>query len=166
MWVLSVSAAVVVLDQVTKQLVRQNFKLYESVEVLGNFFRLTYVENSGIVFGIDVGSAMPLFTLLSLVATALIIYLLYRERLNIMPVRLALAVVLGGAIGNAIDRILWSKVVDFMDFGIASYRFYIFNVADMAVTLGVALYLISEILHEREAARVDAATSPELSEQG
>ena len=166
MWVLTVSAVVIALDQLTKFLVRQNFVLYESVPVLGNFFRLTYVENSGIVFGIGVGGLLPLFTMLSLVATAVILYFLYRERLGSLHIRLALATVLGGAIGNAIDRIMWGKVVDFADFGIGPYRFYIFNVADAAVTVGVGLYLLFEILRERAAkAEADNPPAPDLSQE-
>ncbi|MCH7575383.1 MAG: signal peptidase II [Candidatus Marinimicrobia bacterium] len=166
MWVLSASAAVVALDQLTKYFVRQNFALYESVSVLGTFFRLTYVENSGIVFGIGVGTALPLFTFLSLGATALILYFLYRERFSAFRLRLALAIVLGGAIGNAIDRILWSQVADFFDFGIGPYRFYIFNIADMAVTVGVGLYLLFEFLETRSTkAAADSSPAPELSQE-
>ena len=166
MWVLSASAVVVVLDQLTKYFVRQNFALYESVSVLGTFFRLTYVENSGIVFGIGVGTALPLFTFLSLAATALILYFIYRERFSSFRLRLALAIVLGGAIGNAIDRILWSQVADFFDFGIGSYRFYVFNIADMAVTVGVGLYLLFEFLETRSTkAAADNPPAPELSQE-
>ena len=166
MWVLSASAVVVVLDQLTKYFVRQNFDLYESVSVLGTFFRLTYVENSGIVFGIGVGTALPLFTFLSLAATALILYFIYRERFSSFRLRLALAIVLGGAIGNAIDRILWSQVADFFDFGIGSYRFYVFNIADMAVTVGVGLYLLFEFLETRSTkADADNPPAPELSQE-
>ncbi len=136
------AAFVVLLDQVTKYLVRQHLELHATVRVLGNFFRLTYVENSGIVFGIRVGSAQPLITGLSIIAAVLILYYFFRERENHVLIRLSLALVLGGAIGNLIDRILFGRVTDFLDFGIGTYRFFVFNAADSAVTIGVILFLI------------------------
>jgi len=135
------AALVVVLDQITKYLVRHNLDLHTSVPVLGDFFRLNYVENSGIVFGIKVGGALPLFTILSVVATILILYYLYRERTNHLMIRVSLALVLGGAVGNLIDRLVFGKVADFLDFGVGQYRFFVFNVADSAVTVGVILFL-------------------------
>ncbi len=136
------AALVVVCDQVSKYLVRHNLDLHATVSVVGDFFRLTYVENSGIVFGIKVGGALPLFTVLSLAATILILYYFYRERTNHLGIRISLALVLGGAIGNLIDRIVFGQVVDFLDFGLGKYRFFVFNVADSAVTIGVILFLL------------------------
>jgi len=136
------AALIVVFDQVTKYLVRHNLDLHATVSVVGDFFRLTYVENSGIVFGIKVGGALPLFTVLSIVATILILYYLYRERANHLGIRISLALVLGGAIGNLIDRLVFGRVVDFLDFGLGKYRFFVFNIADSAVTVGVVLFLL------------------------
>ncbi len=136
------AALVVVFDQVSKYLVRHNLDPHATVSVVGDFFRLTYVENSGIVFGIKVGGALPLFTVLSIVATILILYYFYRERTNHLGIRISLALVLGGAIGNLIDRIVFGRVVDFLDFGLGKYRFFVFNVADSAVTVGVILFLL------------------------
>ncbi|MBA7685269.1 MAG: signal peptidase II [Calditrichaeota bacterium] len=136
------SALVVVFDQATKYLVRHNLDLHATVQVVGDFFRLTYVENSGIVFGIKVGGALPLFTVLSIVATILILFYFFRERANHLGVRISLALILGGAVGNLIDRLVFGRVVDFLDFGVGGYRFFVFNVADSAVTVGVALFLL------------------------
>ncbi len=136
------TALVVVFDQATKYLVRHNLDLHATIQVVGDFFRLTYVENSGIVFGIKVGGALPLFTVLSIVATILILYYFYRERANHLGVRISLALILGGAVGNLIDRLFFGRVVDFLDFGVGGYRFFVFNVADSAVTVGVALFLL------------------------
>ncbi len=136
------TALIVVFDQVTKYLVRHNLDLHATVSVVGDFFRLTYVENRGIVFGIKVGGALPLFTVLSIAATILILYYFYLERTNHPGIRISLALVLGGAIGNLIDRIVFSRVVDFLDFGLGKYRFFVFNIADSAVTVGVVLFLL------------------------
>lgn len=132
---------VVVLDQLSKYLVRLKLDLHAPRAILGDFFRFTYVENSGIAFGIGVGGALPVFTALSVLAIGLILYYLYHERANHLAVRLSLALVLGGAIGNLIDRVAYGRVVDFLDFGLGAYRFYVFNLADTAVTMGVGIYL-------------------------
>jgi signal peptidase II len=136
------AALIVVFDQVAKYLVRHNLDLHATVSVVGDFFRLTYVENSGIVFGIKVGGALPLFTVLSIAATILILYYFYLERANHPGIRISLALVLGGAIGNLIDRLVFGRVVDFLDFGLGKYRFFVFNIADSAVTVGVVLFLL------------------------
>jgi signal peptidase II len=139
------TAAVVVLDQLSKFLVRSNLELHTSTPLLGNLLRLTYVENSGIVFGISVGTALPLFTGLNLLATGIICYYLYLERSGHPATQAALALVLGGAIGNLVDRLVYGRVVDFIDLGLGSHRWYVFNVADSAVSVGVVLYLIISI---------------------
>ncbi len=139
------TAAVVVLDQLSKFLVRSNLELHTSTPLLGNLLQLTYVENSGIVFGISVGATLPWFTGLNLLATGIICYYLYRERSSHPAAQAALALVLGGAIGNLVDRLIYGRVVDFIDIGIGSHRWYVFNVADSAVSVGVVLYLIISI---------------------
>lgn len=140
------TAIVVVLDQVSKHLVRQHLDLHRSLSVFGNFFKLTYVENSGIAFGINVGGTLPLFTGLSILAIGFIFTYLYRERSSHLAVRVSLALILGGAVGNLIDRIIFGQVVDFLDFGLGTYRFFVFNLADTAVTVGVTIYLILTII--------------------
>lgn len=136
------AALVVVSDQITKYVIRHNLDLNSTVPVIGDFLRLTYVENSGIVLGISVGGALPLFTGLSIIATVLILYYFLRERYNQPGIRIALALVLGGALGNLIDRLVFGRVVDFLDFGFGRYRFFVFNIADSAITVGVALFLL------------------------
>ncbi len=143
---LYISGLVVLLDQLSKQVVRSGMELYSSINILGNLVRFTYVENSGIAFGISVGQTLPIFTMLSIFASIVIFIYLYKERFNALLPRVGLALIFGGAIGNIIDRILFGKVVDFIDVGIGVHRFYIFNVADSAVTVGVTLYLIMSIL--------------------
>ena len=97
--------------------------------------------------GLGVGGALPVFTTLSLIASGVIIYFLYKERYGNLGSRLGLALVLGGAIGNLIDRVLFGRVTDFFDFGLGSYRFFIFNFADAFVTIGVGLYLLMTLIH-------------------
>lgn len=146
-----VIGVVLVLDILTKAWVVRNFDLYQSVPVLGDFFRFTYTHNRGAAFGIDIGEHSRIFFLvLSLVALG-VLAAIYRatpawDRLRV----LALSLVGGGALGNIFDRLRFERgVVDFLDFGIGTSRFPVFNVADTAVTIGAGLLLISFWLEGR-----------------
>ena len=135
LWIIPLAVA---LDQASKLIVRGSMTLYQSEPVLGDFFRLTYIHNPGAAFGLNMGSPF-LHTAFSVLALGVLIYL-YRslaaaERLS----RLALCLVLGGAVGNIIDRLYLGEVVDFFDFGLGDLRWPIFNVADSCVTVGVLL---------------------------
>ncbi len=167
------SAGLVVLDQVTKLAVKgfdlfgiryDGMNLYESHQIIGDFLRFTFVENPGMAFGLNFG--MPV--ILSLFSVVASIFLIHLIRKTSTPgttantgFRIALAMILGGAVGNLIDRVFYGvfygygplcygKVVDFVDvdipdlafLGLNLDRFYIFNVADACVSVGVVLLLI------------------------
>lgn len=137
------------LDQVTKQIVRNHMELGRSIPILGDFFRLTYVENPGIAFGIRVGNHF-IFTILSIFACIMIIAYLISQWKESLRMKMSLVTILGGAVGNLIDRILHQRVVDFIDVGIRDVRWPVFNIADSAVVIGMALLVIHVILEERE----------------
>ena len=141
---LGVFAAAVMLDQLSKGLVSWRTELGTSIDVLGRFFRLTYIHNPNAAFGIALfGGGFHL--IFSLVALVLILFVLYRTPLKQRGSRTALSMILGGAIGNLIDRLRMGEVIDFFDFGIGRYRWPVFNVADIAVTVGMFLLLFSYI---------------------
>ena len=134
---------VMAFDLATKLLVQQTFHLFESVRVLGDFFRLTYIYNPGAAFGLHLGPySRFIFLGLALVALVVLI-LMYRHTPASERVRLfAIGAIAGGALGNVIDRVRSAQgVVDFLDFGIGSLRWPVFNIADMAVTLGAVALL-------------------------
>lgn len=141
MKILLVSAVVVVIDQITKVLTRTYLDLYDSVPVIKNFFHLTYVTNDGMAFGINFPGGIYVFSVISIILTGFIFVYLWKEQHNHFLMRLSLALILAGAIGNLIDRLLFGKVVDFFDFMIGNYHWYIFNVADSSVTIGMAVFL-------------------------
>ena len=141
MRVLFFSAIIVIADQISKSIIKYSMHLYESIHVIPGFFHLTYVVNKGMAFGIDLPIGIGIFSFLSIIISCFLVFILWRERENILLVRIALALILGGAIGNLIDRILFSEVVDFLDFMIGDYHWYIFNIADSAVTVGIILML-------------------------
>jgi len=137
---LALAGVIVVIDQVTKYLVVRSFALGESV-VLTSFFNLVLVLNPGAAFSFlsdQAGWQRGFFIAIALAASAWIVYLLVkhpRDRLF----ALALTLVLAGAVGNVIDRILVGAVVDFLDFHALGYHWPAFNVADSAITCGAVL---------------------------
>lgn len=148
---LSVAGIVVVLDYLTKQWVVSSLTLHYPQPVIGDILRLTYTHNPGAAFGINIGEHSRLFFLgLSLVAlTALGWMYAATPRADLLRLA-ALALVCGGAIGNILDRLRYDAgVVDFIDVGLGGHRFWIFNVADSAVSVGAVLLLISFYLEER-----------------
>jgi signal peptidase II len=144
---------IVALDQATKWLVDHGMALHQSIPVIPGFLSLTYVRNTGAAFGM-LASPSPglrsLFLLLfSGLAIGLILWLWIRERQGGALYRSALALVLGGALGNLIDRIRLGEVIDFVDVYWRNYHWPAFNVADSAITAGVALLLIHLLIQPR-----------------
>lgn len=171
MRVLYLSLVIVLTDQISKLAVRgvtipwagiawRGLPYGTSTPVLGDFFRLTYIENPGMAFGLDVGGKL-FFSIFSLLASIAIVAYLYHVRHTDLKFRLALAMILGGAVGNLIDRLFYGvifggaqlfygKVVDFLDLdffdiSIGSFhmtRWAVFNIADACVTVGVILLVV------------------------
>jgi len=138
-WIfVSCTVAVLALDQATKALASSRLLLGQPVPILGDFVRLTLVHNTGAAFGLFPGSRLP-FILISILAIVVVFYLFAREAYRSLGNRVLLGCILGGAIGNLVDRVRWGRVVDFIDVGWSTLRWPVFNVADSAVTLGVIL---------------------------
>ena len=133
-----VCAGIVILDQLTKMAVQQWMTLYQSYPLLGDVVQFTYIRNPGAAFGITFGGRW-LYLVLSIIACAVMIYYLARLPAAERRGRYAMMTVLGGALGNLIDRALYGEVTDFIDIGAGAYRWPVFNVADSAVTIGIIL---------------------------
>ncbi|MFQ5864438.1 MAG: signal peptidase II [bacterium] len=149
MRVLLFSVMVIVFDQVTKLSVKYFFEKGKPHEIIGDFVRLTYIENPGMAFGIQVGGQL-FFTVFATVASVIIFIYIVRARNEKFASRFALALILGGAIGNLIDRFLYGKVIDFIDIGINNTRWPIFNVADSSVTIGMIILVTLVLLDKSE----------------
>lgn len=138
------SAAILGFDQLTKWLVKRSMQVYESIELLP-FFSLTYLRNQGAAFSFlsDAGGWQRwFFIVLSLTASAGIIYWLTRLGRDQRWEAAAWALVLGGAAGNLIDRTLYGYVIDFLDVFYQDWHWPAFNVADSAITIGVGMLLL------------------------
>jgi len=187
--VLLLSTLIILSDQISKLFVKgismpwlgisiDGMRYGASLPILGDFFRLTYIENPGMAFGIDIGGKL-FFSIFSVMASAAILLYLYRAREESFGLRIALAMILGGALGNLIDRVFYGvifgdaplfygKVVDFLDvdfftINILGYhlsRWPVFNIADAAVTIGVLLLLIFHRSQSDEIAAVPGDDDP------
>jgi signal peptidase II len=151
--------AVVVIDQITKVLVARLMVLHESRPIIEGLLSLTYVQNRGAAFGILSDADLPyqsaLFSVVSLLA--LVAIALYALRLPISDrlSQTALALVMGGAVGNLIDRSLHGYVIDFVDFYWKTHHWPAFNVADSCISVGVCLLLLDIVRSPAETAKHD-----------
>lgn len=150
-WV-AVTVLAVALDWVTKRAVSTSMALYESFPVIKNVFNITYVKNTGASFGMLSG-ARWFFVALTVFLIAAIIYYIIKNKVTSKLFMLSAAFVIGGGIGNLIDRVLTGAVVDFFDFCLINFA--IFNVADCFVVVGVILMAIYFIRDEARHKRKD-----------
>jgi signal peptidase II len=138
-----ISLAVVALDQVTKAIVSARIPLHDTIPVIRGFFDLTHVRNTGAAFGIFASFSSPArTTLLTLVASGVFLAVLawsLSTPASLFRLQTALALVLGGAVGNLIDRLRFHSVTDFLRFYVGRWEWPSFNVADSAISVGVAL---------------------------
>lgn len=146
LWGLVVAVAVGVCDQITKAIVSTTMGLHETVEVVPGFFNLTYVRNKGAAFGIFSGHGEVvgpyLLILASFLAIGFLVWIWLKERPSSLLDTASLGLILGGAMGNLVDRVKGGEVIDFLDFHLGPYHWPAFNLADSAVTVGVLLFAL------------------------
>jgi len=133
-------------DQGTKYLIASRMELTEQIPVIGNFFLITSHRNRGAAFGILENQRWFFIVITIIVVVGIVWYLQKVMKTNNKLLPLALSLVLGGAIGNFIDRVLTGEVVDFLQFNFGSYQFPIFNVADSCIVIGVGLIILDSLL--------------------
>lgn len=148
-----VSAGTLAFDQASKAQVMLAMRLHESIPIIPGFFNLTYIRNPGAAFGL-LASSSSLFRFIffgftSLFALVLLGLIFYRLRQDDWVGQLSIAGILGGAIGNLLDRLRFGEVIDFLDFYLHGYHWPAFNVADAAISVGV-VFLIVRFAFERK----------------
>ena len=134
-------------DQFTKHLISSSMQLGQSQEIIDNFFYFTYAHNTGVAWGMLAGH-LWLFIIVALISAVLMIIFFKRTRKEEILTRFGLVLTFAGMIGNLADRIVLGHVRDFIDVIIFNYNFPIFNIADVAVVIGVALIIIEIIFEE------------------
>jgi signal peptidase II len=141
---IAIAATVVVLDQLTKAWLVSFLSPGEGVQVVGDFVRLIHSRNTGALFGMFRDQAL-FFAIISVGVVGAIVWFHHTSGRNTL-LSVALGLLLGGALGNMADRFRIGYVVDFVDIGIGSLRFYTFNIADSAISLAILLLLLSAFL--------------------
>lgn len=146
---LFIAVIVVLLDRWTKHLVAQRIALYQHIQIIPGFFRLTHTENTGAAFSLFADSTAPwktgLLIAFSVVALMVVGLLLWRNNHAHLATGVGLSLIMGGALGNLWDRASSGRVVDFLLFYIRRYQWPVFNLADSAIVIGAAL-LVLEIV--------------------
>ena len=147
-----VAGTVIVFDQIAKAAILNTLPLYRSVTVIPGFFNIVHIHNPGGAFGFLATQSssvrIMLFVLISFLAAGLIFYF-YRNTPKTHPLlATGFALIFGGALGNLIDRVRFGEVVDFLDFYLGSYHWPAFNIADSAITVGVAIFLFHLVLNK------------------
>ena len=137
---------IVLIDQLSKILVHTKMNLYDSFTVIPSLLDFTYIRNEGIAFGINFPGGKIFFIIFPILITFYLISLLKNKEFEDNSSQIALYLIIGGAIGNILDRIFRGYVVDFIDFHINGNHWYVFNIADSAVTIGLLFLLYSSII--------------------
>lgn len=145
MTLILVCAVVVGVDQLSKYLISRNVELNSSLNLVGSILRLTYIRNPNAAFGLSFGRGVPLLPL-ALLAICVLLVTFYKTGSKGGIGLVGLSLVLGGALGNLVDRIRFREVVDFIDVGIGRLRWPVFNIADSCVSIGVIVLVVGSIL--------------------
>ena len=152
MKIIFIPISIIFIDQLSKIFIKnywfENNLLYSKINIIGDYLRFVFIENPGIAFGIDTSDYSIIITFITFLAVIFISSYFYSLIINDNYEKLPIAFILGGAIGNFIDRFLtsisfenYNGVVDFIDLGIKNFRWYTFNIADLAITIGLIIFL-------------------------
>jgi signal peptidase II len=164
-----IAGAVVALDQVVKALVDRYLELYESHTIVEGLARLTYVQNRGAAFGILSDADLPyqsvLFSVVSILALGAIAVYAWKLPVTSRLPQAALALIMGGAVGNLLDRVRLGYVIDYVDVYWGRHHWPAFNVADSAISVGVAL-LVLDILRSPQPAPAKPEMTPTTAAPG
>ena len=139
-----IAGSVIILDQITKAIILYSMSLYHSIPVVPGFFSITHIHNPGGAFGFMANQSpvvrSMVFLYVSALAVCLIFYFYKKTPKEYSLLAAGFALILGGAIGNLIDRIRFGKVVDFLDFYIGNFHWPAFNIADSAISIGMVIF--------------------------
>ncbi|HTU42977.1 MAG TPA: signal peptidase II [Candidatus Aquilonibacter sp.] len=153
---LLIALIVVLLDRWTKYIVARRIGLYQHIQIIPGFFRLTHTENTGAAFSLFADSNSPwrtdMLIAFSVLALVVVSILLWKNHHAHLLTGVALSLILGGAIGNLWDRVVSGRVVDFLLFYVKQYQWPVFNLADSAIVVGAALLVLEIIFGQEKAA--------------
>ena len=139
--IIILSVLVLIIDQISKLIVVKSLDQNSSIEVIKSFFYLTRTNNTGAAFSILLGKRI-LLIIITVLVLIYVFYYLKKNKVTNKLVMLSYSLIIGGSLGNLIDRVIYGYVIDFLSFKIGTYNFPIFNLADTSLTIGVILLII------------------------
>ncbi len=145
---ISISLFIIIIDQITKYIILNTLEIGESIPIIKNFFSIFHIRNSGAAWGFLANEnwGIHFLTIISIIASVFILYAMKQN--DFKGLRIILAMILGGSVGNLIDRIRFNNVVDFLSFKFGNYYFPTFNVADMFIVLGVICLMLYFLINQ------------------
>ena len=148
--IFNITAIILIIDQIIKIIIRSNLNEYQEIKIIKNFFSITFLKNTGAAFSILKNSAL-LLIIISVLFILLISKYIKKEEKNLTKLDVySYGIILGGIFGNLLDRIIHKGVIDYLSFRFFSYYFPVFNFADICITVGIALLIISTIINEKK----------------
>ena len=148
--IFNITAIILIIDQIIKIIIRSNLNEYQEIKIIKNFFSITLLKNTGAAFSILKNSTL-LLIIISVLFILLISKYIKKEEKNLTKLDVySYGIILGGIFGNLLDRIIHKGVIDYLSFRFFSYYFPVFNFADICITVGIALLIISTIVNEKK----------------
>lgn len=148
--IFNITAIILIIDQIIKIIIRSNLNEYQEIKIIKNFFSITLLKNTGAAFSILKNSTL-LLIIISVLFILLISKYIKKEEKNLTKLDVySYGIILGGIFGNLLDRIIHKGVIDYLSFRFFSYYFPVFNFADISITVGIALLIISTIINEKK----------------
>lgn len=143
----TIASIVLIIDQLIKMIVRTKMSLYEELTIIPNFFSVYYLKNKGAAFSI-LNNQTIFLIIIGIVAIILIDRFIAKETNLSNALKLSLGMIIGGIFGNLIDRIWHKAVIDYLSFSFFNYNFPVFNLADIGITIGATILIISFMIEE------------------
>ena len=148
--IFNITAIILIIDQIIKIIIRSNLNEYQEIKIIKNFFSITLLKNTGAAFSILKNSTL-LLIIISVLFILLISKYIKKEEKKLTKLDVySYGIILGGIFGNLLDRIIHKGVIDYLSFRFLSYYFPVFNFADISITVGIALLIISTIINEKK----------------
>ena len=141
--VYGISAILLIIDQLVKLIIKSKMDILQEIKVIPKFFSIYYTENTGAAFSILDGKVY-VFVIVAFILLFILDKYLKEENLTKLSI-ISLGIIIGGIVGNLIDRLLYHSVIDYLSFNIFGYSFPVFNIADIGITVGVVLYIIENV---------------------
>ena len=146
--IILITLITLIIDQASKHLVHFNMIEYESIPIIKDFFSITFMKNRGVAFSILEGNVPLIILITSIIIILIIKYIKNTNPKNIEKIFYSL--IIGGSIGNLIDRIVYGYVIDFFDFNLFGYNYPVFNIADILIVIGIFSLIILSYIESRD----------------